>query len=342
MTAAKPSVSVIIPVFNGARTIARAIDSALAQRFDGIVEVIVVNDGSTDATAEILRGYGARISVIDQSNSGPARARNIGVENSRGEYIAFLDADDEWLPSKLAVQVPILEGDGGCVMVYSDALRVDEQGRELGRYQPPAQRRAPTLDEMLSTPWNILPSTAVIRRSAIAATGGFREEFGLAYPQSEDTWFMLMLREQGGFTYLDEPLIRYEALATAARHFERRGVRISLARARDSAPALIYATNCVLMTRLTDAHFGRRGRIFRREIRKGGARVLVGAGLTAMDEGAAAYARRCYLAALRFAPANIKTWLRIGWTLIPQPVASSIACRLPGSIARAFMGPPQA
>ncbi|MFZ0890315.1 MAG: glycosyltransferase [Candidatus Binataceae bacterium] len=334
--------SVVIPVWNGESRVAKAIDSALGQRFDGSVEIVVVNDGSTDGTSEVLRGYGDRISVIDEPNCGPARARNNGVANSHGGYVAFLDADDEWLPGKLARTVPILEREADCVMVYCNAIKVDEQGRDLGLYQPPAQRRAPTLDDMLSTRWSILPSTALIRRSAIDAAGGFREEFALAHPQWEDTYFMLMLRERGRFAYLDEPLIRYEAQATVARHFERRRVRVSSARAAGSPPARKYAVNCALMIRLVDEHFGPRGRIFRREIHKAGAGVLIGAGLTAMDEDATAYARRCYLAALRFDPANIKTWLRIGWTLIPRSIAAPLAGILPGSIARAFMGPPQA
>ncbi|MGH7934659.1 MAG: glycosyltransferase family 2 protein, partial [Candidatus Binataceae bacterium] len=111
----------IIPVFNGAVTIAQAIDSVLAQEFDGGVELIVVDDGSTDDTAEIVGGYGARITLVESGGRGPAAARNIGVAVSRGEYVAFLDADDTWLPGKLARMVPALARDRDCVMIYSDA-----------------------------------------------------------------------------------------------------------------------------------------------------------------------------------------------------------------------------
>src|ERR1700736_4120167 len=97
----KPKVSVIIPVRNGADTIARAIDSALAQDYEGSFEVVVANDGSTDRTAEILSGYGDRIKVATLEPSGVSAARNAAVNVARGEYIAFLDADDDWLPGKL-------------------------------------------------------------------------------------------------------------------------------------------------------------------------------------------------------------------------------------------------
>ena len=94
------TVSAIIPVFNGEATVAAAIDSALAQEFDGEVEVIVVNDGSTDATSSVLEAYRGRMTVVDRVNGGPAVARNAGVRASRGEYVAFLDADDIWMPTQ--------------------------------------------------------------------------------------------------------------------------------------------------------------------------------------------------------------------------------------------------
>src|SRR5579863_2411026 len=101
MQAAPKTVSVIIPVFNGADTIAAAIDSALAQEFGGVLEVIVVNDGSTDATSSVLDAYRGHVTVLDRDNRGPAAARNAGVRASHGEYVAFLDADDIWMSGKL-------------------------------------------------------------------------------------------------------------------------------------------------------------------------------------------------------------------------------------------------
>src|ERR1700744_6553391 len=110
-------VSTIIPAYNSASTIARSVESALAQNLEG-QEVIVVNDGSTDCTARILEGYGQRITVINQPNRGRGPARNRGVAIAQGDYIAFLDADDEWAAqNKLAVQTAVLNDDPKCVLV---------------------------------------------------------------------------------------------------------------------------------------------------------------------------------------------------------------------------------
>ena len=103
-----PLVSVIIPAYNCQALVAEAIDSALSQDHPA-VEVIVVNDGSTDATIEVLRGFGDRIRIVDQANGGPPRARNAGLSAARGDYIAFLDADDVWVQGKLSAQVAHLQ-----------------------------------------------------------------------------------------------------------------------------------------------------------------------------------------------------------------------------------------
>src|ERR1700732_1248735 len=108
-------VSVVIPVFNGAATVARAIDSALAQHFAGEFEVIVVNDGSTDSTAAVLDTYRTQITVVDQNNSGLAAARNAAIGVAKGEYIALLDADDLWLPGKLEARSAVLDRVPGVV-----------------------------------------------------------------------------------------------------------------------------------------------------------------------------------------------------------------------------------
>ncbi len=121
MEAARKTVSVIIPVFNGEATIAAAIDSVLAQEFGGDVEVIVVNDGSTDATSSVLDAYRGRVTVLDRVNGGPAVARNAGVRASHGEYVTFLDADDIWMPDKLEKTLAALDHDCGAAMVYTNA-----------------------------------------------------------------------------------------------------------------------------------------------------------------------------------------------------------------------------
>src|SRR6266705_2116650 len=99
-TVSGPLVSVVMPAYNVAWCVARAVDSVLAQDFRAR-ELIVVNDGSTDETRAVLRAYGDTITVIDQHNRGMSAARNAAIRKARGTYVAFLDADDWWLPGKL-------------------------------------------------------------------------------------------------------------------------------------------------------------------------------------------------------------------------------------------------
>ncbi|MGB6552184.1 MAG: glycosyltransferase family 2 protein, partial [Candidatus Binataceae bacterium] len=124
-----PIVSVIIPVRNGERTLVRAIESALAQTYAGQFEILVVDDDSTDGTAQILERFGGRIQIA--SHPGPcgvSSATNAGVKASHGRYLAFLHADDEWMPEKLAHVIPRIEADPQTVLIYHDAELVDTRG----------------------------------------------------------------------------------------------------------------------------------------------------------------------------------------------------------------------
>ena len=104
----KPLVSVIMPVYNTAEFIAESVDSVLGQDYPHI-ELIVVDDGSTDGTIEILRGYGDRLALLTQQNQGAAVARNAGIAMARGDYIAFIDSDDVWLPGKVKAQADYMD-----------------------------------------------------------------------------------------------------------------------------------------------------------------------------------------------------------------------------------------
>lgn len=139
-------VSVIIPAYNAAVTIAETIDSALAQTLPPL-DIIVVNDGSTDSTAAILDRYGDRIHVISQPNAGLSSARNAALRIARGEYVAFLDADDIWAPQMLARTVPLLDAEPQCALVFTDLAVIDSNAapstpRSLANSRrPPHSRR---------------------------------------------------------------------------------------------------------------------------------------------------------------------------------------------------------
>src|SRR4051794_17773364 len=113
----KPLVSVIIPTYNGSAFLGETIDSVLAQTYSK-VEVIVVNDGSTDGTASLLAAYGDRIRTSVTANLGTAAARNEGIRLSSGSLIAFLDHDDLWTPDKLEKQVQVMQADASVGMTH--------------------------------------------------------------------------------------------------------------------------------------------------------------------------------------------------------------------------------
>lgn len=123
-------VSVIVPVFNGGNSISRCIDSILSQTYVQ-VELIVVDDGSTDDTLEILSHYSGKIKLIRQGNKGPAAARNHGLAQSCGEYIAFLDSDDYWMPSFLVKCVTVLRKLPDAVAVSTGTKALHWSGKEI-------------------------------------------------------------------------------------------------------------------------------------------------------------------------------------------------------------------
>lgn len=118
-------ISVVIPTYNCARCISRAIDSVLAQRFTDY-EIIVVDDGSSDDTAGVVKHYGSSVNYIYQENAGPSVARNTGIAAAKGDWIAFLDADDEWLAEKLWLQVDLLGRNPGLRWCASNRYQSDD------------------------------------------------------------------------------------------------------------------------------------------------------------------------------------------------------------------------
>ena len=214
-------ISTIIPVYNSASTIARAVDSACAQTCKG-QEIIVVNDGSTDGTAGILEKYGRNIIAISQPNRGRGAARNAGLAIASGKYIAFLDADDEWAAHKLATQVPVLDGDPGCVLVYSDAIGVDGEGKlSLSSMQPAGYAHAPTWEELHKNgTWPSVVSSWVMPRGSSEACGRFAESFGRHWG-GEDSLLFFQARQLGSFHYVPESLV-WVRVSTTIEHLRKR------------------------------------------------------------------------------------------------------------------------
>lgn len=200
-----PLVSVIVPVFNGRDSLEPAIDSALAQTVP--LEVVVVDDGSTDGSGDIAASIAERdprVRLIQQTNRGLAAARNVGLRQSRGIYVAFLDADDLWLPRKLATQLPFLAEDR---VVFSDAfvMRCVSEGEE--RIFRPGMLDSPIDFERLLE-HNLVPIlTAVVGRQLLLDVGGFDEE--LRSVEDWDLWLRLRLTRDVAFVAIAEPLACY-------------------------------------------------------------------------------------------------------------------------------------
>jgi glycosyltransferase involved in cell wall biosynthesis len=162
-----PKVSVIIPTYNCAHYLEQAIESAIDQTYRDI-EIIVLDDGSTDNTSEVVRRYGTAIRYIRQKNSGVTAARNHAIKASSGEFLAMLDADDWWETTKLAEQVPILDSDPQLALVYSD-LRVEyDDGTTTPSFlsSRPLATSGYVFDRLLESCF-ILPSTVLLRRSCL-------------------------------------------------------------------------------------------------------------------------------------------------------------------------------
>ncbi|HSY52282.1 MAG TPA: glycosyltransferase [Thermoanaerobaculia bacterium] len=124
------TISVIIPTYNYGRFLGEAIDSALAQSYSAL-EIIVVDDGSTDDTTRVLDAYGDRIRAIRQDNQGVGAARNAGIAAARGKYVAFLDSDDIWKPEKLERQIALFAADPDLGLVHCGAESFDNEGKTL-------------------------------------------------------------------------------------------------------------------------------------------------------------------------------------------------------------------
>ncbi len=180
----EPSVSVIMPAYNCAAFVTEAIESVLEQDYAN-KELIVVNDGSTDATAEKVARFGARVRLIEQPNRGPAAARNRGVAEARGEYLAFLDGDDIWLPGKLAMQMSYVRGHPDVKIIFTGFARwLPERS---GGYPPARDFAAWGAKDVIGPEYSgylyatlLLDSvihiiTAVIERAAVTSLGGFDE-----------------------------------------------------------------------------------------------------------------------------------------------------------------------
>jgi glycosyltransferase involved in cell wall biosynthesis len=237
----EPLVSVVIPSYNRAHVLAETLESVLTQSYPHL-EIIVVDDGSTDDTAEVVRPYLDRITYLPQQNQGLAAARNTGLLRSRGEYVAWLDSDDLWNSEKLGLQIAFLRLHPDHVLVASDFSAFDAGGffelSHIAAYYAVIERTpdglagffpqttlfdttglphlgpdAPATVRVYHGPiyqqlvgGNCLhPPTVVFRRDAAMRAG----LLDAAFRRDSDYEYFLRLSRQGPIAYLDRPLVRY-------------------------------------------------------------------------------------------------------------------------------------
>jgi len=195
-----PIISVVIPTYNRAYCLRDAIDSVLTQSFRDF-EIIVVDDGSTDGTNEVVKQYGDRIRLIQQVNAGVSAARNTGIRAAKGEWIAFLDSDDTWEPDKLNVQVNDLLAVPSAVAHMVDTIFIvsDQENislfqlREMQEeYKKHPIRVRPLCDVLLT---GFFPTTWILKRKAIESAG----YFDTALRISEDTDLLSRVAMEGPF-----------------------------------------------------------------------------------------------------------------------------------------------
>lgn len=199
------TVSTVIPVHNDAQALLGAIESALGQSSPP-EELVIVDDGSNAPLARHLARYGERVVYVRQPHRGVSAARNAGIRASRGEWVAFLDADDRWRPDKLERQRRLMRGTtpGAPDCLYARYVTVAAGVRMLSRV-PPRDGRL-TIADLLRRNW-IGTSTVVARKAALLRTGGFDETLRVC--GDYDLW-LRMASAGAEFAYCPEPLVTYE------------------------------------------------------------------------------------------------------------------------------------
>lgn len=197
-----PSVSVVIPTYNRAAFLGAAVASIRAQTYP-CTEIVIVDDGSTDDTAQVVTTLGPGIRYVTQTNAGPAAARNRGIHEARGDLVAFLDTDDRWLPEKIALQVEILQREPSVALVCADMAIEDETGagnvdsnflhRGLHAYFVELEGRpVPNAPRRLLQVNFINTSTVLARREVLLDLRGF--DTRLRYGEDLELWLRIAAR----------------------------------------------------------------------------------------------------------------------------------------------------
>ncbi len=206
MAAGMADISVVIPCYNGQAYIGQAIESALAQTAPPR-EVLVIDDGSTDDSAAVIDRYtsgsgSGQVRLIRQANAGESRARNVGIEQATGQYVAFLDADDIWLPKKNAQQLEAFDRYPDAVGVHTRSFNFQQDLNDLNRAETERTMDDPSVEDLILYHY-VTPSAAMVRRDVLIDHG---LRFDENVRHSEDMLFFADVRLAGPLRLVDQPL----------------------------------------------------------------------------------------------------------------------------------------
>jgi glycosyltransferase involved in cell wall biosynthesis len=287
-------VSVVIPVFNGASFVAKAVGSVRAQKYPA-VEILVVDDGSTDGTQDVLKSLEQSHGIrwFQRSHGGPARSRNYGIEAAQGQFIALLDCDDEWLPGKLAAQLAIMHQRPEVGLVHTDFEVRFEDGTLEERVTARSSREP--MVQAFAGGHVALPSTLLIRKRVLDQVGGLDAElYG-----SEDSDLTIRLFRVTLFECIDQVLVKKLQRGHGYRDmaFDEHTHRARVLASRDR-----FLTRLEEFAPLTTAQ--------RAALNREWANYFLLKGAAAERAGSPREARRQYWEAIRKAPARMRCYTR--------------------------------
>ena len=250
-----PKVSVIIPTYNCAHYLGQAIESVIGQTFRDF-DIIVLDDGSMDNTSEVAGKYGSAIRYIRQANGGLPAARNRAIEASTGEFVALLDSDDWWEPTKLAEQVPLLEDDPDAGLSYTDLRVVYDDGTVLPSFllSRPLATSGYVFDRLLLSGF-ILPSTVLMRRTCFEQSGMFDES--MRSHEDIDLWLRICRKWKAVLVPKALTHRRQGLSNMTANHDLRTRYDIRLFEKALALPGLSTGQRATINQRLGEAYFSR-------------------------------------------------------------------------------------
>jgi glycosyltransferase involved in cell wall biosynthesis len=295
-----PTVSVVIPTYNAASLLPEAVESVLAQTYRDL-EIVVVDDGSTDRTPQVMADYGDPVRYIRKENEGSASARNRGIRAARGEYIAFLDADDRWRPTKLEKQMRAHRADPSLAWSYTGADLVDaDTGAIRARKTQLRTRHEGDVLRNLILGSFVTPSATVVQRRVFDEVGTFDESSLHRISEDWDLW--LRIAAHYPIRFIDEPLVENR------QHTDRKTKTMDLDAALESRMAIIDKAVARTPERLGDLHHLARADLYVRIGRKW------------INRENRVRAREMFNAALQEKPTHWRAWMYGSLLFVPRPV----------------------